>query len=181
MCFYMLIKRLSARGNVQPVIYYDDMYESAYSISRKFNIESFMVIKLLNIICITKNILNKKFNKPYDSTDVFLSIQKDNYIDNIQSYSLLFKCLELICQSSYIIAYEELKYTRVYTSIVYQVLNSLSLYDIIQSKYLCDAYVNLFALLYNGKLIKEKVNKNKPKERFKKSAKYLSDDLVFIY
>ena len=177
----MLIKRLSVRGNVQPVICYDDMYELSYSISREFSIESLMKIKLLNTMCMTKNILNKKFNNPDDSIDVFLNIQKDNCIYNIQSYSLLFKCLELICQSSYVIAYEELKYTRVYTSIVYQVLNSLSLYDIIQSKYLCDAYVNLFALLYNGKLIKEKVNKNKPKERFKKSAKYLSDDLVFIH
>lgn len=177
----MLIKKLSARGNVRPVICYDDMDGLEYSISREFSTKSLMKIKLLSIIYITKNILNTRFNKPYDSNDAFLSIQKDKCIYNIQSYSLFFKCLEVICQSSYIIAYEELKYTRVYTSIMYELLNLLSLHDIIQSKYLCDAYVNLFVLLYKGRLIKEKVNKNKPKERFKKSAKYLSDDLVFIH
>ena len=162
----MLNERLIVRGNIQPVIWYDSMYELDYSMCRQFNNLRSMKIKLIDIMCITKNILNMNFNKPHD---------------NIQSYSLLFKCLEVICQSSYIIAYERLKHTRAYTSIIYPVLNLLPLYDIIRSKYLCDAYVNLFALLYKGKLIKEKVNKNKPKERFKKSAKYLSDDLVFIH
>ena len=93
--FNMLNERLNARGYMRPLIWYDSMYELNYSMCRQFNNLRSMKIKLIDIMCITKNILNMNFNKPHDNIQSYILKYLEKYLCFLKNNLKTLICLYL--------------------------------------------------------------------------------------